>query len=180
MDTRRAWPSGRRATVLMTDLEDSTWLWEHHADVMEDVVLTHADVVRSVVAGRGAVVKSTGDGVMALFDRAGDAVRAAVEVQRRWSMKTWAPIGSVAARIGVNTGRCRLIDDDVLGPVPNLAARLQSAGHGGQILLSDATARDCAEQTDLGCEIQELGPHLIRSFDEPVIVHMVLADGLRS
>jgi predicted ATPase/class 3 adenylate cyclase len=169
-----------RATILMTDLEDSTWLWEHHADVMEEVVLTHADVVRLVVAGRGVVVKSTGDGVMALFAQAGDAIRAAVEVQRRWSELSWAPIGSVAARIGVNTGECRLVEDDVLGPVPNLAARLQSAGHGGQILLSESTACDCAGETDLGGELNELGPHLIRSFDEPVMVYMVDADGLRS
>ena len=34
---------------MVTDLEDSTWLWEHHPDLMEDVVLTHAAVVRDAV-----------------------------------------------------------------------------------------------------------------------------------
>ena len=117
---------------------------------------------------------------MSLFDDAPSAIDAATEVQRRWSQRSWPTVGVVAARIGVSTGDCRLSDDDVLGSVPNLAARLQSAGHGGQILVSDATARDCDGNLRSGQELRELGPHLIRSFDEPLTVHMVVADGLRS
>jgi class 3 adenylate cyclase len=179
MDPYQGGSTARPGTVMMTDLEESTWLWEHYPDVMEEVVIAHAEVVRSVVGLRGLAVKSTGDGVLSLLEHASDAVDAAIEVQRRWSRTTWPAIGVVAARIGVNTGDCRLTDDDVLGSVPNLAARLQSAGHGGQILISDSTARECVDRLGPGQEIRELGPHLIRSFDEPVMVHMVVADGLR-
>ncbi len=164
---------------MVTDLEDSTWLWEHHPDLMEDVVLTHAAVVRDAVEPHGLVVKSTGDGVLCLFADATEAIEASIEVQRQWSARTWGAIGVVAARIGIHTGSCRFTGDDVLGPAPNLAARLQAAGHGGQILVSDATVQD-ADPAARGSLVRELGPHVIRSFDEPVIVHMAIAADLRA
>ena len=166
-------------TVMITDLEDSTWLWDHHPDVMEDVIAAHGRLVHQLVGSEGRVVKSTGDGVLAAFDDAASAVRVAVEVQRETERASWPEIGRVAVRIGLNTGSCRLMSDDVLGPAPNLAARLQSAGHGGQILLATSTAAACGDRLDADIRLRNLGPHLVRSFDEPVVIHMVCAPDLR-
>ena len=85
-----------------------------------------------------------------MFADAADAVAAAVDIQRELSPDV-AGIGELQVRIGLNTGTCRLTNGDVLGRPPNLAARLQSAGHGGQILLSGTTAtllrRACARRS---------------------------------
>jgi hypothetical protein len=75
---------------------------------------------------------------------------------------------------------CKVADGDVLGRPPNLASRLQAAGHGGQILLSGATADAARTELSEGTSLRDLGYFLIRGFDEPVAVYMVVADGLRT
>ena len=126
---------------MLTDIEDSTRLWEHHATEMERVVTGNHALTREVVADHGGwVVKSTGDGALALFDDAVDAIAAAADLQRALSTRRWPAIGELRLRVGLNTGMCKVADGDVLGRPPNLASRLQAAGHGGQILLSGATA----------------------------------------
>ncbi len=173
-------PSADEAwTLLLTDIQDSTWLWEHHPEEMEVVVPDHHRLVGEVVLRlRGWVIKSTGDGIMALFRDAADAVDAAVEIQQEVRARRWPGIGELRVRIGLNSGRCKVTDGDVLGRLPNLAARLQAAGHGGQILLSGTTAAECVGHLRRGVALVDLGRYLIRGFDEPVDVHAVVADGL--
>ena len=164
---------------MLTDIEDSTRLWEHQTE-MERVVTGNHALTREVVADHGGwVVKSTGDGALALFDEAVDAIAAAADLQRALSTRRWPAIGEVRLRVGLNTGMCKVADGDVLGRPPNLASRLQAAGHGGQILLS---GRRPSGRTRLSGDtsLRDLGYFLIRGFDEPVAVYMVVADGLRS
>lgn len=180
MDESRV-EAGERYTVLLTDLEDSTRLWERHPHDMEAVVTGTFDLAARIVrAHRGHVVKSTGDGVLALFRAAADAIGAAVEIQREAAMAAFPGIGRVNLRIGLNTGPCRLVDGDVIGRAPNLASRLQDAGHGGQIVVSESTATECAAHLRPDVRLIDLGPYLIRGFDEPVGVHSVAAPGVRS
>ncbi len=168
-------------TVLLTDIEDSTRLWERHPDDMEAVVTGSTQLVVSVVEQHdGLIIKSTGDGMLAVFRDAVPAVNAAVEIQREASATSWPGIGRVHVRIGLNTGWCKLTARDVLGRAPNLASRLQSVGHGGQILMSDATAIAYAGGLQPSHELVDLGKFLIRGFDQPVGVHMVVAEGLRA
>ncbi|MET0459491.1 MAG: adenylate/guanylate cyclase domain-containing protein [Ilumatobacteraceae bacterium] len=171
----------RRWTVMLTDIEDSTRLWEHHATAMEHVVPGNHELTSEIVARHGGrVLKSTGDGALALFAEAIDAVDAAADVQRTLATHRWPEIGELRLRIGLNTGICKVFDGDVLGRPPNLASRLQAAGHGGQILLSGATADATRAQLGEGTSLQDLGYFLIRGFDEPVAVYTVVADGLRT
>jgi predicted ATPase len=147
---------------------------------MEQVVLAHADVADAAAATFGGVdVKSTGDGVLAVFADPTAAVLAAVDVQRHAVAMADPALGPVGVRIGIHTGPCKLRRHDVLGAVPNLAARLQSVGHGGQVLLSDVTADALQLPAGSGVEVIGLGPHLLRSFDAPVEVFGVAAPGLR-
>ncbi len=163
----------------MTDIEESTRLWEHHPDEMEAVVMKHDDLVGAAVVGRhGQVIKSTGDGALALFVDAVNALEAAVEIQRSVALHDWSDVGGLRVRIGVDTGPCRLSRGDVFGRPPNLAARLQSAGHGAQILVSDATAEASASRLPTGVGLIDLGPFLIRGFDAPIRVHQIAAAGL--
>ena len=167
------------ATVLLTDIADSTHLWERHPDEMELVVNQHHDLVASAVTARhGRVIKSTGDGVLALFEEAAEAVGSAIEIQRTIPTLHWPAVDVLSVRIGVDTGICRLGRGDVLGRPPNLAARLQSSGHGAQILVSDATAVACAGRLPDGVGLRDLGSFLMRGFDTPIRVHQAEARGL--
>jgi class 3 adenylate cyclase/tetratricopeptide (TPR) repeat protein len=165
-------PSAR--TVLMTDIEESTRLWEHHPDAMEAVVSGHNEIVSGGVARReGRLVKLTGDGALAVFADAAAAVAAAVEIQRELLGRSWPGVGDVGVRIGLDTGVCHDVGGDILGRPPNLASRLQSAGHGGQILVTGATAEACGGRLDDEIQLKEVGPYLIRGFDQPIQIHVV-------
>lgn len=166
-------------TVVFTDIEGSTRLWEEHPDDMERAVRDHNQIVSSVVmASSGRVLRFMGDGVLALFLEAGEAVHAAIDLQRAFVGRAWPGVGELRIRIGINTGHCRIDAGEIFGRPPNLAARLESAAHGGQILLSDQTARAVAGVLGDDEQLFELGRYHIRGFDEPVVVHSVVAEGL--
>lgn len=146
---------------------------------MGGVVRDVNETSTAVVAGHGGVViRPTGDGVLALFEDAADAVRAAVAVQRALLARTWTGVGAVRVRIGLNTGPCTIHGGEVYGRPPNLASRLQSVGHGGQILVSETTATACRGLLDDDIELFDLGRYRIRGFDDVVVVFGLVATGL--
>jgi predicted ATPase/class 3 adenylate cyclase len=168
-------------TLLFTDIEGSTRLWETVPDHMEPAVRGHNEAITTIVtAAGGTVVRFMGDGVFARFADGPDAVGAAVAIQRRFASHGWAGVGPLRLRAGLHTGMCTIHQGEVFGRAPNLASRLESAAHGGQILLSDVTARACAGRLPPGCQLFDMGRYHIRGFDEPVVVHSVVAQGLTS
>jgi predicted ATPase/class 3 adenylate cyclase len=166
-------------TVVFTDIEDSTRLWEQHPGHMEGAVRAHNELIGSIVgAAGGRVLRLMGDGVLAIFVDAGEALTAAVDIQRAFTGRGWPGVGELRLRIGINTGPCRVEAGELYGRAPNLAARLESAAHGGQILLSDATAQAARGGARRGEQLFELGRYHIRGFDEPAVVHSIVAEGL--
>jgi len=163
-------PSGT-VTFLFTDLVDSTALWEDDEAAMGAAVAQHdALALEAVEAHGGVLVKMTGDGAMAAFDRASDAVAAAVDLQRALVTSSWdVPI---AARMGLHTGEASPDDGDYHGPAVNRAARVAGAGHGGQILLSDATVALLDDPA-----VVDLGMHHLKGLT-PMRLHQVVADEL--
>jgi predicted ATPase/class 3 adenylate cyclase len=168
-------------TLLFTDIEDSTRLWETYPTTMEGAVRAHNDLVAACSRHAGGrVVRYMGDGAMVAFLSALEAVNAAIDIQRRLAASSWPEVGELHVRIGLNTGWCHVVDGEVFGRPPNLAARLEAAAHGGQVLVSDTTAQACAGALGPGVQLFNLGRYHIRGFDHPVIVHAVVADGLRA
>ena len=166
-------------TVILTDIEDSTRHWEEQPDHMEPAVREHNRIVSATVAAAGGrVVRFMGDGALAVFLEAGEALRAAIAIQRAFAGHPWPGIGELRLRVGLNTGPCRIDGGEIFGRPPNLAARLESAAHGGQILLSDETARAAAGALGDDAQLFELGRYHIRGFDAPIVVHSVIAAGL--
>ena len=124
-------PSGL-VTFLFTDIEGSTRRWEADADAMRSALPAHDKVLRSAIETHGGYLFShTGDGVVAAFASPRSAVDAAVAAQRALEL----PV-----RMGDATGEAELRDGDYFGTVLNRAARVMSAGHGGQILVAESTA----------------------------------------
>ena len=159
-------PSGV-VTFLFTDIEGSTRRWDADPDGMQAALAAHDDLMRkTVTAHNGWLFKHTGDGVCAVFASPGAAVEAAVAVQRALEL----PV-----RMGIATGEAELRGEDYFGAVLNRAARVMSAGHGGQILLDGATA-----ELLTGVELRELGSRRLRDIAKPVTMFQVSADGLHS
>jgi predicted ATPase/class 3 adenylate cyclase len=161
-------------TFLFTDLEGSTRLWEQHPDAMHGALARHDEILRSSVdAHDGVVVKTTGDGFHAVFASAQDAVAAATTAQRSLGAEPWGATGPLLARIGVHTCEAELRDGDYYGSSVNRAARLMSAAHGGQIVVSAAT-----ERLVHGVALRDLGEHRLRDLDRAEHVYQLVGDGL--
>lgn len=173
-------PEGH-VTFLFTDLEASTRLWEEHPDAMGDALALHDHILRDAVLDHhGQIVKTTGDGVHAVFVVAADALACAVAAQIALHDVAWGATGPLVVRMGCNSGDAELREGDYYGPAVNRAARVMAAAHGGQILLSEATA--AAVRSDLPVEVAlvDLGEHRLRDLARAEhvfqVVHPALAE----
>jgi predicted ATPase/class 3 adenylate cyclase len=139
-------PSGT-VTLLFTDVEGSTRLLRELGDAYAEAVAEHRRLLREAVALHGGVeVDAVGDGFLAAFARASDAVRAA-------ALATGALAGGpLRPRIALHTGEPLLTDEGYVGLDVHQVARICAAGHGGQVLVSEQTARLLGRATlrDLG------------------------------
>jgi predicted ATPase len=148
-------PSGT-VTFVFSDIEGSTKLLHELGDAYAEALAAHREIMRAAFSEHGGVeVDTQGDAFFAAFARASDAVAAAAEIQSRL-----AP-GPVRVRIGVHTGEPQITDEGYVGLDVHRGARVCSAGHGGQVLLSQTT-RDLVE-----AEATDLGEHRLKDLLEP-------------
>src|SRR5215471_18150991 len=164
-------PSGT-VTFLFTDLESSTRLWEELPGAMSDALARHDEILRNAVeAHDGVVLSRMGDGIAAVFSSAPHAVAAAVDAQLLMAAEPWADTGPLRARMGLHTdeGRLRAPGEYMNQPL-NRCARLMATAHGGQILVSDATAGVTRGRLPDGAQLVDLGEHRLRDLAEPMQV----------
>lgn len=139
-----SFPSGL-VTLVFTDIESSSELSEKHGALFEAARMEHFEILRTAAENfNGYEVETAGDALFLVFQKAADAVRFAVQAQLKMAAHSWpAAIGELRVRIGMHTGEPFIGNDKgrptFRGPVTNKAARVQGAGHGGQILLSQST-----------------------------------------
>lgn len=127
-------------TFLFTDVEGSTRLWERWPLEMRRALEVHDCLVRDAIASYGGFVFSTGgDGFAAAFSSARDAVDAARTAQTGLA-EFDSGLVVIRARMGAHSGETQERDGDYFGPTVNRAARIMAVGHGGQVLVSSATA----------------------------------------
>ena len=125
----------------------------------------HDQIMRKAVASRqGHIFSTAGDAYAVAFESVGDAIAAATRVQLDLLDAEW-PGPQLKVRMGIHTGAAEERDGDYFGPVLNRAARIMSAAHGGQILLSSATA-DTADMGP-GASLKDLGIHRLKDLEEP-------------
>jgi class 3 adenylate cyclase len=124
-------------TFLFTDIEGSTKLWEINAPAMQAALTRHDELLRWAIEERGGYVFNTvGDAFCCAFPTGPDALEAALEAQRRLLSSEWEHIGTFRVRMALHVGAAEERDGDYFGPPLNRVARLMSAAHGGQVLLS--------------------------------------------
>lgn len=169
-------------TFLFTDIEGSTQLWERYPEEMKTALVQHDDLLRTCIEqNEGNVVKTTGDGFYAVFNRAGDGVACAVAAQRSLAAETWdEAIGQLHVRMALHTGAAEERDGDYFGPPVNRAARLMSAAHGGQTLLSQITRELVRKQLPEDVTLSDLGDHRLKDLSRSEHVFQLLIRDLPS
>jgi class 3 adenylate cyclase len=173
-----ALPAGT-VTLLFSDIEGSTRLLEHLGERFSNVLDEHRRIVRgAVVAHGGYEVRTEGDAFFVAFVRASDAVRAAVAAQRGLAARAWPGGVVVRVRMGVHTGEPRVVGGDYVGMDVHRAARICSAAHGGQVVVSETTERVLSGGGVEGLGVRDLGVHRLKDLTRPVRLYQVVADGL--
>ena len=133
-------PSGT-VTFCFTDIEGSTRLFQQLGDRYPDLLAEHHRILRDVFgANDGAEIKTEGDSFFVAFSSARDAVAACLDVQRRLTAHPWPDGVVIRVRIGLHTGEATPVDGDYVALAVHRAARIEAAAHGGQTLVSAATA----------------------------------------
>src|SRR5947209_469163 len=166
-------------TFLFTDLEGSTHLLQRLGDRYPSLLAAHYELIRAAVNRSGGVeVGTLGDALFVVFDQASDAVTAAVSAQRALGAYDWPEDCDVRVRMGLHTGEAQVVEGDYIGVAVNVAARICSAAHGGQVLVSDVTRAIAEPELTDDTSFVELGRHRLKDLDEPVGLAQVVHAGL--
>jgi class 3 adenylate cyclase len=166
-------PSGI-IVFFMTDVEASTLQWQDNPARMDrDLAILDTEICDTVSRHGGVVITARGEGDshFAVFERASAAVQAAVELQR-----ARATSRRPSVRLAVHAGEADCRAGNYYGTTVNVAARIRSAAHGGQILVSRVVA-DLAGRVE-GLSFRGLGAHRLRDLACPVELYQVCAAGI--
>jgi DNA-binding NarL/FixJ family response regulator/class 3 adenylate cyclase len=161
-------------TFLFADIEGSTRLVRMAGQLYPQLLADTRRMLRgAIVDASGNEVEARGDELFAVFLEPGAAVDAALSAQRALVSHDWPAECTVRVRIGVHAGKAALSDEGYTGIDVHRAARISSAGHGGQILLSSSTATLLP-----GLPLADLGIHRLEGLPEPESIYQLLADDL--
>ncbi len=171
-------PSGT-VTFLFTDIENSTKLAREYPETWEATRARHHTILREVIEDdHGYVFQVIGDAFCAAFHKAGDALRAAVTAQQKLQNELWGEI-TIYVRIGIHTGEAENEGDEYRGYTTlSFVQRLMSAGHGGQILISNTTENLLREQLPEHVALRNMGSQKFSGVPSPVRVFQVIAPDL--
>jgi predicted ATPase/class 3 adenylate cyclase len=157
-------------TLLLTDVEGSTRLWEADRQAMAGALARHDRLVSQAVAdhgGRLVKAKGEGDSTFSVFTSPAQAVAAALELQRVLAAEPWPLPAPLAVRVAIHAGEVPEREADFYGPVVNRCARLRAIGHGGQVLLSAAVAELVRDDLPQGAYLRDLGVHRLKDLAAP-------------
>jgi predicted ATPase/class 3 adenylate cyclase/Tfp pilus assembly protein PilF len=175
-------PTGT-VTFLFTDIEGSTKLWERTPQAMQRALARHDQILRDAVEERGGYVfKTVGDAFCCAFRTAPDALETSHFAQMALLSKEGWPeqMGPLRVRMALHAGATEERDGDYFGPPVERVARLLSAGHGAQVLLTLATQELVRDQLPAGAALRDLGEHRLKDLFRPERVFQLVAPGLPS
>jgi class 3 adenylate cyclase len=170
---------GGQVTFLLSDIEDSTGLLrlleDRYANLLDDM---RRLLRRAVQRSGGKEVDIRADELFAVFKRPSGALAAALAIQRRFGSRSWPAGAKVRLRIGIHTGRPTLTDSGYVGLPVHTAARICSAGHGGQILLSSDAVRAVEASAPPDVSFRCLGAYRLQGLPERLPLFQVEASDL--
>ena len=158
-------------------------MWERSPEAMQTALARHDQIMRDAAEERnGYVFKTVGDAFCCAFDTASAALEASLFAQRAlFSGEGWPEdTGPLRVRMALHAGAAQESDGDYFGPPVNRVARLLSAAHGGQVLLSLATQELVRDQLPPDAQLSDLGERRLKDLFRPERVFQLVAPGLPS
>jgi len=170
---------GGTVTFVFTDIEGSTGLLKTLGDRYGEALAEHRRIIRAAFGARGGQeIDTQGDALFFCFERARDAVAAAAAAQRALAGHEWPGGTALRVRMSLHTGEPVVGEEGYVGIDVHRAARICSAGHGGQVLLSATTAALVSGALPDGVRRRDLGEVRLKDIDEPEHVTQLVIDGL--
>ncbi|MDQ2902218.1 MAG: tetratricopeptide repeat protein [Chloroflexota bacterium] len=173
----RQLPTGT-VTLLFTDIEGSTQLLQRLGERYVSVLAECRHLLRAAFQRwNGHEIDTQGDAFFVAFARATDAVSAAVNAQRALTAYSWPEGGAVRVRMGLHTGEPVLAAEGYVGMDVHRAARIMSAGHGGQVLVSETTRNLVEQHLPDGVSLRDMGEQRLKDVPRPDhLFQLVIAD----
>jgi class 3 adenylate cyclase len=166
-------------TLLMTDIEASTGLLRRLGDRYGNLLNDVRGIVRAaVLRASGREIDARADEFFAVFERVTGAIEAAAALQRALSSRPWADGLKVRVRVGIHSGRPTLTDVGYIGLAVHTTARVCSAAHGGQIVVSADTRTAVGKSAPAGIRFRSLGRHRLPGLPDAQALFQVQAPGL--
>jgi len=174
-------PTGT-VTFLFTDIEGSTKLAQEYPDAMQALLARHNEILdEAIKAHDGFLFRTVGDAYCVAFQNVTDALMAALDAQRRLHHEAWSP-ASVKVRMGIHIGAAQLDDNSDYSGYATLALvqRIMSAGHGGQVLLSQTAYELIGNGLPAGVQLMDMGEHHLKDILRPEHLYQLTASELPS
>ncbi len=162
---------GGPVTFLYADVEGSTALLHRLGERYADVLAEERRLLRTLVRQHGGFeIDSRADEFFAAFPETGDPVGAALGIQRRLRDHAWPQGVALLVRIGLHWGQPQMTDEGYVGLDVHRASRIGSAGHGGQILLSEVTRQRVESRLPPDATLHRLGAFALKGLPglEPI------------
>ncbi len=170
-------PTGT-VTFLFTDIEGSTTLLREAGAAYGALLEEHRRLLRAAFAAHaGREVDTQGDAFFVAFPGPVQAVAAAVDGQRALAAHPWPPPTQVRVRMGLHTGEASAVGGSYVSVAVHRAARIAAAAHGGQVLVSDATASLVRDELPDGVDLRDLGEHRFKDFPLPTRLYQLVVAG---
>ncbi len=166
-------------TFLFTDIEGSTRLLRQLGERWPATLERHQEIIRRAIGEqRGEEIGTQGDSFFVAFPAASGAILAVAAAQRALHDEEWADGMPLRVRMGLHTGEAKRGTDSFTGIDVHRAARIAAAGHGGQVLVSEATRALVATSLPSGIALRDLGSHRLKDLSAPERLYQLVIDGL--
>jgi class 3 adenylate cyclase len=166
----RRLPTGP-VTFLYADVEKSTVLLARLGERYADVLAEERRLLRAIIREHGGFeIDARADEFFAAFPEAADPAGAALKIQQRLRDHAWPDGIAIRVRIKLHRGQPQLTDEGYVGLDVHRATRIGSAGHGGQILLSEATRQWIGPRLPRDATMRFLGAFALKGLSglEPI------------
>ena len=171
-------PTGT-VTLLFTDIQGSTQLLNRLGDEYASVLDAHREILRAAFSAHdGHEVDTQGDSFFAVFARAHDAVNAVAQAQRALHEYSWPEANAVRVRMSLHTGEPVATQSGYVGLDVHRGARLMSAAHGEQVLLSSTTRALVENDLPPGVSLRDLGEHRLKDLARAIAVSQLDIEGV--
>ena len=178
-------PPNGTVTFLFTDIEGSTKLAQQYPEAMPGLLARHNEILNQAIkAYDGFVFRVIGNSFSASFHNANDALRAVMQAQQSLHDEAWSP-APIKVRMGIHTGAAQLEIDSEENKYSGYATlaltqRIMSAGHGGQILLSQSTYELTRDRLPEEVQLVDMGERRLKDILRAERIYQLSIPGLPS